>query len=50
MGEHKDKIYRGVLHDLYLCFLDGKAIPKELSDAFIEQFLQGSSRRGAVMG
>ena len=41
MGKHKDKFYRGLLHDLYICFLEGKAIPKDLSDAFIKQFLQG---------
>ena len=49
MGKHKDKFYRGLLHDLYICFLEGKAIPKDLSDAFIQTIPPGLSRRSAVM-
>ena len=30
-----------VLHDLYACFLTNKAVPKELSDAFVERYLRG---------
>ncbi len=42
MTKHKDRIYDGVLHDLYACFLMGKAIPKELSDAFVERYLKAA--------
>ena len=42
MSRPKDSI----LQDLYACFLTNKAIPKELSDAFVERYLKG--RRGEV--
>ena len=35
-----------VLGDLYACFLTKTAIPKELSDAFVERYLRG--RNGEV--
>ena len=35
-----------VLGDLYACFLTDKAVPKELSDAFVERYLKG--RNGEV--
>ena len=35
-----------ILHDLYACFLANKAVPKELSDAFVERYLKG--RNGEV--
>jgi FtsZ-binding cell division protein ZapB len=34
------------LRDLYACFLTNKAVPKELSDAFVERYLRG--RNGDV--
>ena len=30
-----------VLHDLYACFLTNKAVPKKLSDAFVDRYLRG---------
>jgi hypothetical protein len=35
-----------VLQDLYACFLTGKPVPRELSDAFIERYLKG--RNGEI--
>ena len=42
MSKPKDS----VLRDLYACFLTNKAVPKELSDAFVERYLRG--RKGEI--
>lgn len=42
MAQPKDS----VLRDLYACFLTNKAVPKDLSDAFVERYLRG--RKGEI--
>ena len=37
MAKPKDS----VLRNLYACFLTNRAVPKELSDAFVERYLRG---------
>jgi FtsZ-binding cell division protein ZapB len=40
-GGAMTKTKDSVLQDLYACFLSNKAVPKELSDAFVERYLRG---------
>ena len=44
MGKHKDECYGACCTTSIFAFSRRKAIPKDLSDAFVKQFLQGLSR------